>query len=741
MFKQSNYLNISIVGFNLNLLEKIMRLPVKKNLTLLISFILFSLSFASFAHGARAPWRRRGRKVKVKIKSIPTGASIYIEDKKWGVAGTTPSSWIRLPRNNSYKVILTHPDMEDFVTTIRLTRRYRNRFTFTMKKKIFPGYLKLSDDGTGNSTGASITIDGINKGTIPAKIKLMPGKYAVSIKKAGFKSFSKVITISEKSTESIMVALIKIAIPMGNIVVSSDVSNALVEIDKKAYGKVPALIKIKPGNHLVVVTHGEKKFQQIVVVTANKTSQVFAKLKVDAVKIKKGVVTIVCNITGADVLIDGISKGKTPVGRVDLLVGQHLIEIKKAGYISEKRTLTIKLNEQTLENFELKMIPKTTPMGKLKITTITGAKILLDGQVKGTSSLQMDHIKTGTYQLEVIKPGYKKVIKTITILQNKFTSMHIPLERVGTIKIISNVVGAEVIIDNNSIGKVPLLNYELPVGTYRLEIVKKGYRPYTKTIQIYGGKTEPVTYNINLLPIGLSPMDIARMKSSLSAFGAKTIPPKSFTASAGMDWPYYLDSKLMVGIYRKGDLGIDGGATFRTYFNMTEFLFNLRGQFFVGGPLTLGGFLDIGGGVGTESRANFTMNLGGMGTLSFREKVNLSIGVYLNITRDRFCLSSPADGAESEPSYCPAVGESGSQMSDWAGHSLRDPYWMQRLMFSATVEWSLSPKWSVYGKLKWAATSFNSEGNFRPAYMDYYNKIMPVNDTQFYGGAGFMWKF
>lgn len=721
-------------------------LPTTKSLSVLVFLGLLAWGAPAFGQGTVPPWQRSGNRVKVKIESVPPGAQVYIEDKKWGPVGMTPTEYFKLPRNNSYKVILTHPEMEDFETVIQLGTKYTNKFSFTMVKKIFPGVIEFKDSGNGAALGATIKIDGEIKGTIPASIQLQPGKYQITIEKQGHQTYTDIVTIEERSVRTMMITMIKIEEPKGRLLVTADMDNAEVEIDKESKGRTPVLLELKPGSYLVVVRYQDYKYQQIVEIRANDTAKVLATLKPKEIETPMGMLTVICTVPGAEVWINGEKKGLAPLTQFKLPVGQHFVEVRKNGYTTQQRTVLIKAAETVLENFELAETPKVQPVGQLKITTETDAKILVDNQLAGKGAYSNDRMPAGTYQIYIEKPGYKKVQRTIEVKEGKSTVMHIPLERAGAIKVIANVPGARVVIDNQEVGRVPLLEHELPVGTYRLEVLAKGYRPYTQTIRIEGGQAEPVTFNVNLLPLGPTPEEVRSMKSALSAYGVKVIPPMSFTASAGIDWPYWLDSRLMVGIWRQGDLGIDGGATFRTYFNLTEFLFNLRGQLFQGGPLTLGAFTDIGGGIGTQQRTNFTWNIGGGGTLSFREKVNLSINGFFNIYRDRFCLGAPPspDDPRSEPDFCTShADEEDKQVDGWKGHSLREPYWGVRFIFSSVVEWALDSHYSVYARIHWAAFGLKpSNTPYRPAYMDFYNStMMPKNDPLFYGGVGFMWKF
>ncbi|MDA3862674.1 MAG: PEGA domain-containing protein [Deltaproteobacteria bacterium] len=716
----------------------------KTPLFLVFAAFVLSTFIPAKVEAKKAPWKRRGRRVKVKFYSTPSGATVYIEDKKWGAAATTTTRWMRLPRNQSYKIILEKDGMQPLVKTIKLGRSYRNRFRFTMKKKIYPGYIEIKDGGTNSATGADIFIDGKKMGEVPAKIELKPGKYSIKIQKKGYMDVTDIKDVSQKSTISMLLNMVKLEKPKGTLLVTSDVNNAEVFVDKKNVGFVPKMLKLEPGNHLVVVKYKNKQIQKVVTIQSGQTSKINLKLKEEQEDVPQGMLTVIANTENAKVYVDGIMVGKAPVHRKKFIEGQHLIKVEANGYISEKRTVELVKNKQKLESFELKEKPKIVPIGSVKITTENGASIFVDGNLQGQSAYKNEKMKAGTYHLEIQKKGFKTVKKTINVKKDKQINMHVPLKRVGAIKVIGNIKGANIIIDNSPIGKIPLLKYELPVGTYRLEVEASGYREYTRSIEIKGNTTEPKTINVNLLPLGPTPQDIERMKTSLSAYGVKTIPPRSFTASAGIDWPYILDGKLMVGIWRKGDLGIDGGATFRTYFNMTEFIFNLRGQLFQGGPLTAGVFMDIGGGVGRQERTNFTFNLGGGGTLSFREKVNLTVKTYFNVYRDRFCLGAPpeADDPRTEPGFCESA-DPAEQVKGWQDHSLRDPYWGIRIMFEASVEWALNSKWSVYSRLRWAPIGLKpSDTNLRPAFMEFYGTSwMPATDPAFYGGVGFLWKF
>ncbi len=723
-------------------------------LVMLIWGLALAVNSPAHAKG-RPPWKRHGRKVKVKINTTPPGAVVYIEDKKWGPVGTTPTRWIRLPRNSTYKIIIEHPQMETLETYIQLGRRYRNRFNFTLKRKVLPAKLELQSNTDGSATGAGIFLDGKPQGTIPASLKLKAGKYMLKIQREGYNPYQTMLELAEGETRTLVITLVKIEKPKGKLLVTSDLPNAQVFIDKKFRGATPLLTELEPGSYLVEVRPPAgvqaQPWQSVVEIKPNDTSKVIAAIKPQEAPSQVGMVRVISNAPESKVFVDGESKGQAPI-TVKLVPGQHLIEVRAKGFRDEKRTVTIEAGKQTLENFELKVIPKEPPTGTLTVVaTPPGTQIYIDGQLKGNGSATVPKLPVGTHIVMASKAGYKTYTKSVEVQEGKSITLQVNLQQVGTIKVIANVPGAQVFIDQKPVGRVPLTDYELPVGVYRLDIDAKGYRPYSQTIKVEGGKLQ--TINVNLLTEGLTPTEIRRMKTGLTPFGAKVIPQGSFTASVGTGWPWLIEARSMVGIktrlpWAQGH-AIDGGVIFRSFFQLSEILFRARYQFFNAYPFALGAFTSFGGGLGVDQRNSLTGDLGLAFTISFMDKANLSFVTRFDWYGDRFCPSSSSD---QEPGYCPntEAGEPSDlfdginqQPAPFTGKNLRDRYWGWRFLISIAFDWALNRRTSIYGRAEWVPPVFSShsEDMYRPAFMDAYYSFMVKEDPLFYFNMGATFKF
>jgi len=61
-----------------------------------------------------------------------------------------------------------------------------------------PGKLDLRAGGDGSAAGAEVSIDGVVRGTVPNTFDLFAGKHQIEVRKAGYKSFSEWVDISEE---------------------------------------------------------------------------------------------------------------------------------------------------------------------------------------------------------------------------------------------------------------------------------------------------------------------------------------------------------------------------------------------------------------------------------------------------------------------------------------------------------------------------------------------------------------
>lgn len=110
-------------------------------------------------------------------------------------------------------------------------------------------------------------------------------------------------------------------------------------------------------------------------------------------------------------------------------------------------------------------------------TTHSGSLVFIDDLYLGKTPLNINTV-AGIYQLTVIKEGQQTIKRQITLKTDSTTSLNIPTKLIpkqAGLILDSNPPGAKVYLNMELIGTTPLNRKDLPAGTHRLRISKKGY--------------------------------------------------------------------------------------------------------------------------------------------------------------------------------------------------------------------------------------------------------------------------
>lgn len=170
-----------------------------------------------------------------------------------------------------------------------------------------------------------------------------------------FKSLEKgdIVRLSARRGRALAVELIS---PSGSVQVLSSVENARVYADGKYKGKVPLELRLGAGEHEIRVK-APGRCDAVATVLVEPRKEVAVTLEP---REPGGVLTITSEPKGANVSVDGISKGKTPVS-VTLSPGYHEVAVSKEGFLERtERVLVEDGAAQTLE-FVLEIDPKAPP--------------------------------------------------------------------------------------------------------------------------------------------------------------------------------------------------------------------------------------------------------------------------------------------------------------------------------------------------------------------------------------------
>ena len=137
---------------------------------------------------------------------------------------------------------------------------------------------------------------------------------------------------------------------------------------------------------------------------------------------------------GATVVVDGVDRGQTPLSLDDLPYGTHRISISRAGYGSETREVSLSRDAGVASvGLELIEVGSATSavVGSIRVDSRPdGARVMLDGQLVGTTPVVVPDVASGTHRVRVERDGYQAWVTTVDVPPSDQVRVAASLERV-----------------------------------------------------------------------------------------------------------------------------------------------------------------------------------------------------------------------------------------------------------------------------------------------------------------------
>lgn len=201
-------------------------------------------------------------------------------------------------------------------------------------------------------------------------------------------------------------------------------------------------------------------------------------------------ITILTEPEGADITIDGISKGSSKIQHVG--AGRHELRAEKKGYNPSRDTINVS-SSSVLFNVKLTEIE----LRPVRIASVpAGAKITVNGSDKGETDKGV-FLFPGRYTLRLTKSGYLDLEQTVDVTESGANTFTFTLTKnSGVLSLTVSPEDAVVLINKEvHTGRMEI---DLVPGKYKVEVQKKGFLPATENIEIELGKTTAKT--VTLLP-------------------------------------------------------------------------------------------------------------------------------------------------------------------------------------------------------------------------------------------------
>ncbi|MBW2509235.1 MAG: PEGA domain-containing protein [Deltaproteobacteria bacterium] len=505
--------------------------------------------------------------------------------------------------------------------------------------------ITAGDDAT---SGAAVRIDGEPSGNVPLRKTIAPGRHLVQVGKRGFVTYSKWVDLTAGQVLDIPVTLEPQAPKTGSLLITADVTGLPVLIDGQNRGGTPLVVDgLTEGEHLVEIEspgEGYQAFSKTVVIKANERTTIDATIRIAP---ELGSLRVIASVPGAIISLDGQDIGVAPAARAGLKPGEHVVMARAVGYEPVEQSVTVIAGRERVVSLRF-TTPATDSARILVRASIPEATVLIDGEDYGNPPVTIEPAETGTHSIVVRAPGYREVRRTCSVGPSRNCDVYADLNALGVpVRVEANVAGAQLFVDGEPAGPVPWEG-DLPAGTHSLEVRAEGYTSHAEQIRLQKSS------RVRLIQVIMRPATAAidetkrdkeaeredPLRNTVTHAGAP-IPAGVATLDVSTGWPWLAQLGMHAGLTEFLDVGIYVASFGR----LTDFWVSTKAGWKVSRNFSLGGDLQVGGGVGPSKRDpqgarhptnNFFINLDAIFSLHFPPRGAFSIWMAMDFNSDRW---------------------------------------------------------------------------------------------------------
>jgi hypothetical protein len=191
-----------------------------------------------------------------------------------------------------------------------------------------------------NPTGARVTVDGVARGTAPLTLDdVAPGEHTVVVAARDGDPVKQTVTVEADTTASLVVPLgVRDGAPLfGFVAVSAPVELQLYENGQLLGSSQSERVMVAVGSHQIEVVSKALGYRvtRTVQVTPNKVVAIPIKLPTGSMAVNA--------VPWANVLLDGVDVGETPLGNLQATIGSHELVFRHPDLGEQRRTVVVTL--------------------------------------------------------------------------------------------------------------------------------------------------------------------------------------------------------------------------------------------------------------------------------------------------------------------------------------------------------------------------------------------------------------
>lgn len=340
---------------------------------------------------------------------------------------------------------------------------------------------------------AGLWINGVFLDNTPAEVaNLPPGEHLLTLRKAHYRELNHTLQLRRDDRRSLDLRLEPVT---GLVLVRTEPPGVEVRLDGAFKGRTPLILDdVTVGEYRVGLSHEGYHDETIDLRIEDRVPlEIRADLTSDS-----AVVEVVTTPAGAELTINGISRGTTPQRVARIPAGEVRVEVTADGYLPVTQNMRLAAGEE--QRLEIRLSPRP---GRLRVESRPpGARVMLDRHYQGMTPLDLDELVPGTYDLRVELEGYDTERRLVNLSHGDSLTENFRLTaNTGGIELTTEPAGVSVFVDGQPRGvtdiapegadpiSLPFLLESIPSGRRVLRFARRGYYEREIEVTVERGRT------------------------------------------------------------------------------------------------------------------------------------------------------------------------------------------------------------------------------------------------------------
>ena len=320
---------------------------------------------------------------------------------------------------------------------------------------------------------------------------LRSGTHRVSARLAGYYPLDTVVDVGQSPDQSIPLTLEKLP---GLVTLRTEPEVAAdVRVDGEILGRTPLVdVEIRPGAHQLALS-AERYLSELRELEIQ-GGHVKQQLSI-ALTPNWATVSLNTNPSGAEVLVDGVAFGQTPIA-MELSAGERKVEARLSGYNAwSERVLVVADMPQQLPDISLIAADGRVAL----VSEPSESAVSVNGEFRGRTPLTLRLSPGRAHSIVLSKPGHESATRELSVAADSGRELQITLNpQFGEVDVQTDPPKAEIWVDDELVGTTPS-ELQLMTVNHKIELRLDGYASQSSEITPRLGFPQTLSFQLEVL--------------------------------------------------------------------------------------------------------------------------------------------------------------------------------------------------------------------------------------------------